>query len=212
MLDVLALLPGAATAADLAHFAAQQGAAAGAHSAFLANVAATHVTLPAGFAAQCTRELAKNSAEAGQVSVSYADDAAIAAAASGEPLPDGAAIDIEVWSARARADKKPLVGSDGKRVPERLRSVAAMARSAGRSREIPQMLRNEDWNCAIFGADRTARVDVNHAECLACHKPKTAMSYVFPHGEFAAAAARRLGPPAPARPVSASASSVDAAP
>ena len=98
---MLALLPGAAAAADLAHFAAQQGAAAGAHSAFLANVAATHVTLPAGFAAQC---------------------------------------------------------------------------------------------------------------CLACHKPKTATSYVFPHGEFAAAAARRLGPPAPARPVSASASSVDAAP
>jgi len=174
-----------------AHFAAQPGASTGAKSALLASVAATHVSLPANFRAGHMRYLTKDSVEAGQVSVYYANDPAIAAAAAGRPLPDGSAIYIESWSARVGADQKLVVGSDGHLVPDRLRSVTAMASGAGWGADIPEMLRNDNWNYAVFTAERTLRTEVNQAECLACHKPKASSSYLFRQSELAAAAARK---------------------
>jgi cytochrome c553 len=171
-----------------AHFATQAGAAAGAHSALLANVAATHVTLPASLQKGHTRYLTKDVAEAGQVSVYYANDAAFAAAAAGRPLPDGSAIYLESWSAKLGADQKPVVGNDGHFVPDRLRSITAMASGKGWGADIPEMLRNENWNYAVFAADRTLRGEVNQAECLACHKPRAGTSFLFLHGELATAA------------------------
>ena len=41
------------------------------------------------------------------------------------------------------------------------------------------MLRNEDWNYAIFTLDKKHRAGVNQAECLACHKPFDKVSYTF---------------------------------
>jgi hypothetical protein len=41
------------------------------------------------------------------------------------------------------------------------------------------MLRNDDWNYAVFNADTKMRPGVNQAECLACHKPLDGVSYVF---------------------------------
>jgi cytochrome c553 len=174
-----------------AHFAAQPGAPAGAKSALLANVAATHVTLPASFRVGYTRYLTKDSVEAGQVSLYWANDAAFAAAAGGQLLPDGSAIYIESWSAKKGADGKPLVGSDGHLVADRLRSVSAMASGTAWGADIPEMLRNGNWNYALFSADRTLRTEVNQAECLACHKPKASSSYLFLQRELAAAAAAR---------------------
>jgi hypothetical protein len=49
------------------------------------------------------------------------------------------------------------------------------------------MLRNGDWNYAIFTTDRQQRPGVNQAECLACHKPLDDKSYVFTLKELAAA-------------------------
>ncbi len=171
-----------------AHFAAQPGAAAGAHSAFLANVAATRVTLPASFKTGFTRYLTKDALGDGNVSVYYANDLAFAAAKAGQPLPDGSAIYIEVWSPKTGADGKPIVGNDGRLVPDRPRSVTAMASGAGWGRDVPEMLRNENWNYAIFSADGKLRGEVNQAECLACHKPKANTSYLFLLDELTAAA------------------------
>jgi hypothetical protein len=41
------------------------------------------------------------------------------------------------------------------------------------------MLRNEDWNYAVFTTDKQQRPGVNQAECLACHKPLDKVSYTF---------------------------------
>ncbi len=54
-----------------------------------------------------------------------------------------------------------------------------MARDAGWGKEIPEMLRNGDWNYAVFTADKKPRAGVNQAECLACHKPLDDRSYTF---------------------------------
>ena len=50
------------------------------------------------------------------------------------------------------------------------------------------MLRNGNWNCAVFTSDKQHRPGVNQAECLACHKPLDGASYVFTLKELAAAA------------------------
>lgn len=171
-----------------AHFAAQPGAAAGAKSALLPNIVKTHVTLPADFKTGYTRYLTRNSPGAKQVSVYYASDTAVAAAAAGRSLPDGSGIYVEVYSAKLDADKKPVTGSDGKYVPDQLQSVTAMARDAGWGKDIPEMLRNENWNYALFAADRTLRASINQAECLACHKPREKSSFLFLKSELVAAA------------------------
>ena len=62
-----------------------------------------------------------------------------------------------------------------------------MARDAGWGKDIPDMLRNEDWNYAVFTLDKQQRPGVNQAECLACHKPLDKTSYTFTIKELAAA-------------------------
>ena len=117
----------------------------------------------------------------------YANRAAVQAAKDGKPLPDGAVLFAEVHSAKLDADKKPVTGSDGFFVPEKLLFYTAMATGAGWGDEIPDMLRNGNWNYAVFTSDKQQRPGVNQAECLACHKPLDSTSYVFTLKELAAA-------------------------
>ena len=63
--------------------------------------------------------------------------------------------------------------------PDKLLLYTAMARDAGWGKDIPEMLRNDNWNYAIFTADKQPRAGVNQAECLACHKPLNNASYTF---------------------------------
>ncbi len=97
----------------------------------------------------------------------------------------------EVYSAKLDADRKPVVGSDGYFVADQLLFYTAMARGAGWGRDIPDMLRNEDWNYAVFTSARQLRPGVNQAECLACHKPLDKASYLFTLDRLAAAAKAR---------------------
>lgn len=63
--------------------------------------------------------------------------------------------------------------------PDKLLLYTAMARDAGWGKDIPEMLRNDNWNYAVFTADKRPRAGVNQAECLACHKPLNNASYSF---------------------------------
>ncbi len=174
-----------------AHFSAQPGAAPGARSPLLESVVATRVTLPASFGAGHVRYLTKSDVESKVVAVYYASRVAIDAAAAGRPLPDGSEIFIEVSSAKLDAAGVPLKDAAGELVPDKVMSYTAMARQSGWGDRLPPLLRNENWNYALFGADRSLRTGVNQAECLACHKPKQAQNYLFLHAELAAAARKR---------------------
>ena len=61
-----------------------------------------------------------------------------------------------------------------------------MARDACSGKDIPDMLRNEDWNYAAFTTAKQHRPGVNQAECLACHKPLDKVSYTFTLDQIAA--------------------------
>ena len=63
------------------------------------------------------------------------------------------------------------------------RTLAALAEAG----EV-DMLRNEDWNYAVFTTGKQQRAGVNQAECLACHKPLDKVSYTFTLDQLTAAA------------------------
>ena len=169
-----------------AHFASQAGAVAGAKSALLANVAGSNVAFPEDYKASFVKYHTINFPATRQVRYYYANRAALDAAKAGRPLPDGSYLFAEVHAAKLDADKKPVTGADGFYVPEKQLFYTAMASGAGWGADIPEMLRNGNWHYAVFTLDRKPRPGVNQAECLACHKPLDAASYVFTLKELAA--------------------------
>jgi hypothetical protein len=169
-----------------AYFASQPGAAAGTKSAFLPNVAKTGVVFPADYKSTFSKYHTINFPATRQVRYYYANPAATAAAKAGRPLPDGSALLAEVYAAKLGPDGKPEMASDGFYVADKLLFYTAMAREAGLGKDIPEMLRNADWNYAVFTTERQHRPGANQAECLACHKPLDDVSYLFTLKQLAA--------------------------
>lgn len=162
-----------------AYFAAQPGAASGGKSSFLPNLAKTGVSFPAGYQGTFIKYHTINFPATRQVRHYFANKTAVDAAKAGKPLPDGSVLFAEVHAAKLDADKKPVMGGDGYYAADKLLFYTAMARDAGWGRDIPEMLRNGDWNYAVFTTDKQHRPGVNQAECLACHKPLDTTSYTF---------------------------------
>ena len=179
MSAIAAQLSDADIANVAAYFAAQPGAAMGAKSTLLPNIAKTGVTFPEGYKESFTKYHTINFPATKQVRYYYANKAAVAAAKAGKPLPDGSVLFAEVYAAKLDAESKPVMGGDGFYVADKLLLYTAMARDKGWGTDIPEMLRNENWNYAIFTTEKQHRPGVNQAECLACHKPLDKVSYTF---------------------------------
>lgn len=171
-----------------AHFAAQPGAQGGAKSDFMPVMVKARISFPADYQASFTRYHVIESADAKTISAFWASPAALKAAREAKPLPDGAVILVEVSSVKQGADQKPQRGTDGRLVPDQVVSYSAMAREPGWGKDFPALLRNEDWNYALFNGKREARANVNQAVCLACHKPQDKSSYLFTSAQLQAAA------------------------
>jgi cytochrome c553 len=162
-----------------AYFATQPGATAGASSAQLPNVAKTHVTFPEGYQQSFTKYHTINFPAAKEVRYYYANQPAVAAAKAGKSLPDGSVLFAEVYSVKLDASNNPVTGGDGFFEPDKLVRYTAMAREAGWGNDIPELLRNENWNYAVFNKDKQLLTNVNQGLCLACHKPLSNVSYTF---------------------------------
>jgi hemolysin III len=61
---------------------------------------------------------------------------------------------------------------------------------AGWGNDVPEMLRNADWNYAVSTPDKQHRGGVNQGLCFACHKPLEKDSYLFTLKDLAAGARR----------------------
>jgi cytochrome c553 len=162
-----------------AYFASLPGAEKGAKSAQLPNLAKTHVSFPEGYKESFLRYHTINFPATKQVRHYYANKALVQAAREGKPVPEGSVILTEVYTVKLDASKNPVTGKDGFYEPEKLIAYTAMATGKDWGKDFPEMLRNGDWNYAVFGPDRQLRAGVNQAECLACHKPLDKESYLF---------------------------------
>jgi cytochrome c553 len=174
-----------------AYFAGLPGGTGTAKSDFLPNLARSSVAFPENYKSTFTKYHTINFPATRQVRYYYANPAAIQAARDGKALPNGSMIFAEVYSARLDADKKPIVGPDGFFVPDQLVLFTSMARDAGWGKDIPDMLRNDEWNYAVFTTAKQQRAGVNQAECLACHKPLDKSSYLFTLKELTEVARRK---------------------
>jgi cytochrome c553 len=171
-----------------AYFAALPGAPDEvARSEFLPNLAKTGVRFPENHKS-FTKYATMNFPDTRQVRHYYANDVAMEAARSGKPLPDGSIILVEVYSAKLDNQKKPVAGPDGFFVGGEISFYAAMARQSGWGNDIPDILRNDSWNYAIFEPNRQQRARTNHAECFACHKPLHNESFLFTLKQLSSAA------------------------
>jgi len=170
-----------------AFFAAQPGAHDATKSALLPNLAKSRVAFPEGYKENFVKYHTINFPATKQVRYYYANKVAVQAAGAGKAIPDGAVLFAEVHTVKLDADKNPVKGADGFFVPEKLVAYTAMQTGAGWGNEFPEMLRNGDWNYAVFTPEKQQRAGVNQAECLACHKPLDKESFVFTLKELAAA-------------------------
>jgi cytochrome c553 len=163
-----------------AHFSAQPGATSTAmKSPLLPSLAKTNVRYPENYKQTFTMYQTVNRPDIGQVRYLYANPVALQAAREGKSLPDGSVLLLEQHAAKMGADKKPIAGPDGFFVADRLLAYAIMERQAGWGRDIPENLRNEDWQYAVYSPTRELRPGVNQGECLACHKPLDKESFTF---------------------------------
>jgi cytochrome c553 len=170
-----------------AYFASLPGAPAAVKSALLPAVARSSVSFPENYQATFTKYHTINFPAAKQVRYFYANPPAVKAAKAGQGLPDGSVLLAEVYAAKLDADGKPVTRADGFYEPEKLVAYTAMEREAGWGKDFPDMLRNEDWNYAVFTVQKQPRPGVNQAECLGCHKPMDKASYTFTSKELASA-------------------------
>ena len=161
-----------------AYFSSRPGAAAGARSPLMPALAASHAAFPENFPGAWRRYHAVNLPAEGRVQHFLANDIALAAAREGRPLPDGAALLSVTYAARLDGERKPVSAADGFYEPAQLLGLGEMVRGPNWGATIPAMLRNGDWNYGVFNADGRM-LPANQAECLACHKPQAAASYVF---------------------------------
>jgi cytochrome c553 len=193
VMNAIAAQLGAEDIANVAaYFATLPGATStAARSEFLPNLVKTGVTFPQDYQSSFVKYHTINFPATRQVRYYYANPVALRAARDGKALPDGSVLFAEVYSAKLDADKKPVMGADGFFAPDQLLFYTAMGRDAGWGKDIPEMLRNDEWNYAVFTNARQARPGVNQAECLACHKPLDKVSYTFTLDQLTAAAKAR---------------------
>jgi cytochrome c553 len=162
-----------------AYFSSLPGAGSGTVSDFMPTISKTNVPFPANHRQTFVKYFAANFPDLKQVRHYYANPVALEAARTGKPLPDGSILLAEVYSVKLDDRLELAKGPDGIFIPNQLVFYSVMQRGAGWGKDIPAILRNEDWNYAAFAPDGKLRPRVNNAECFACHKSQDAESFGF---------------------------------
>jgi cytochrome c553 len=129
----------------------------------------SRMQFPAGFPAGFT--VYQTETEEGVMTKRYANTVAVKAAHSGRALPAGSVIFQVNYQAQKDAAGKDIAGP--------VQSYSGMESRGEWGKSIPLLLRNGDWDYALFAADGKRHDELNEAQCLACHKPKESDSYVF---------------------------------
>ena len=146
-----------------AYWHSQPAAATDVHGATAAAGPAipSRMTFPANFPAGFT-SYERVPGEGGATAERYANAVALAAARAGRPLPDGSMIVVVNRDASGAAT-----------------GYAAMATQAGWGAAVPALLRNGNWDYAVFDAAHVRNERLNQAACLACHHAQAPNSFVF---------------------------------
>jgi cytochrome c553 len=138
----------------------------------------TKMAFPKDFPKGFTLYDAKNRDDQHVVAQAYVNAIGLKAAKEGKQLPDGSVIVIVKSVPRMDADKKPITGKDGLWETEKIAIYEGMEAHANWGKDVPELIRNQNWNYALFNADKSPK-EVNQAICLTCHLPVASQGYVF---------------------------------
>ncbi len=144
----------------------------------------SHMGFPRDFPKGFVLYLTSNNAELKTVKKTYINAVGFQAARESKAMPDGSVIIVVNYVARLGPDKQPLLEKDGTWAVDKVTSYSGMEVRAGWAKDIPEWLRNANWNYASFGSDKLPRVDNNQAVCLACHKAQAVVGFVFTFNEL----------------------------
>jgi cytochrome c553 len=181
--DFMNVMAGQLTDADVdnlvAYFSSLPGATAEAKAQAPEVINKTRMSFPATYEKDYTLYTAINFPDRKEVRLYYANPPALEAARQGVPLPEGSVLFVEVFKAKLDANQEPVKDDKGIFVKDKLAFFTAMEMQKGWGNDFPELIRNGDWNYAVFKADKTLRDGVNQAKCLVCHKPLVNDSYLF---------------------------------
>jgi hypothetical protein len=116
-----------------------------------------------------------------QVRVLYANSqTAIDAAKAGKPLPDGTVLTMVQYAAQVDDQGNPVKGANGRFVrTDKIVGYTVMEKRAGWGADVPDEIRNGDWQYQAFLTDRTPNPKAALAACFKCHKPLDQQDFVF---------------------------------
>jgi cytochrome c553 len=175
-----------------AHYAAMPGPVAGApnRSAPLPALAGSELAFPSDYRERYTPYMTMNFPATRQVRRFFASPQLLGDLAAGRSPGNGSTVIVEVYAAKLDASRTPITGADGFYEADRLLFYTAMGAGKGWGEAIPAMLRNGDWQYAVFTNEGKPRPGFSQGECLACHKPLDSTHYLFTHKTLAAARPR----------------------
>jgi cytochrome c553 len=180
---VMNAITSALSEADIDNVAAYwAGQPAGSDATLPAELAATKkgkLAFPRDFPKGFTLYSSVNKDDQVTVAKQYINAVGLAAAKAGKPIADGSVLVVVNYAAKLDADKKPIPDKDGNWETDKLKGYEAMEARPGWGKDIPELIRNADWNYALFTPDKAPRTEVNQAICLACHIPAKANNFVF---------------------------------
>lgn len=181
--DIMQAIASQLSDADIANLAAYwSGQAAGSDATVpdaVAKLKKSLMPFPRDFPKGFVVYHSENNEAQHMVSKSYVNATGLAAAKAGKPLPDGSIIMVVNYAAKLDASKQPVTEKDGSWAVDKAMSYSGMEARAGWGKDLPDLLRNDNWHYNLFTADKAPRPELNQAICLACHKPKASTSYVF---------------------------------
>ena len=109
----------------------------------------------------------------------FANERAFEASREGRELPDGSVFVGELYKAKKDADGNVIESSLGRRIRGKLFAVAVMEKGEGWGATLPENVRNDDWDFAIFSPDGSKRLNKDLNTCRSCHAPLTSSQHLF---------------------------------
>ncbi len=138
------------------------------------------VSFPDGYTTNFKNYDTRNRDGKPQVAVLYANKIALDSANSSN-LADGAKIVMEVYKAKM-VDGKPITGSDGTYVKDKMAAVAVMEKRTNWDDSFDANERTGDWGYAIYNTN--GKPKDNKLDCAGCHTPLPESDYLFSYSSL----------------------------